>query len=169
MHTLSTLLYTHMYARMHLSSYIHVHTHALIKGVLNQGQSPQRTPLLQAHQLHTCIHTQSTLLLQWFSSGPRRSAISQSSQPPSSWNNLHAILQQNIEECTLTHTHTQQPLCTHTLHTLHSHAHTNQGCTEPGAEPPTYSLATCSPTTHTHTHTHKPTVLVRHSLPSSSS
>ena len=65
---------------------------------------------------------------------------------------------------TYTHTHTTATM--HTLHTLHSHAHTNQGCTKPGAEPPTYTLATCSPT---YTHTHKanittPSVLVCHSL-----
>ena len=38
----------------HFTLYTHMHT--LIKGVLNQGQSPQRTPLLHAH-LHLHIHT----------------------------------------------------------------------------------------------------------------
>ena len=35
---------------------LYTHMHILIKGVLNQGQSPQRTPLLHAH-LHLHIHT----------------------------------------------------------------------------------------------------------------
>ena len=48
------------------------------------------------------------------------------------------------------HAHTYQATLTCT------HVHTNQGCTEPGAEPPTYTLATSSPIpsyTHLHTHT----------------
>ena len=145
-------LHTHMHARTHLSSYIHVHTHALIKGVLNQGQSPHAHPCYKlTYYTHAHTHTINITTATVFLRPP--SAISQSSQAPSSWNNLHALLQQNIEVCT--HTHTQQPLCMHArmhAHTSHS-TFTNQGCTEPGAEPPTYTLATCSPTTHTHTHT----------------
>ena len=75
---------------------------------------------------------------------------------------LHTILEQNIKihnsHCCCAHTlHTplHSHVCTHALIKLHSCAYTctNQGCTEPGAEPPTYTLATSSPTTHMHTHT----------------
>ena len=154
-----------MHARTHLSSYIHVHTHALIKGVLNQGQSPQCTPLLQAHLLHTCTHTHTINITTATVFLRPPSAISQSSQPPSSWNNLHVILQQNIEVCTLTHMHTQQPLCTHFI--LYTHMHTLiKGVLNQGQSPQR------TPLLHAHLlHTHTqianittPTVLVHHSL-----
>ena len=118
-HTLHTPL---PYARMHLSSYIHVHTHALIKGVLNQGQSPQRTPLLQAHLLHTCIYTINITTAMVFLRPPpvsHQSVITTSQ-----------LLEQSACHTTAKywrmHTHTHA----HTTATVHAHtSHSTLTCT----------------------------------------
>ena len=147
--------HTHTHTQQPLCTHftLYTHMHTLIKGVLNQRQSPQRTPLLQAHlhlytHTHTHAHTINITTATVFLRPP--SAISQS-QPPSSWNTCMQYYYSKILKYAHTHTHTTATM--HTLHTLHSHAHTNQGCTEPGAESPTYTLATSSPIPlHTYTH-----------------
>ena len=175
MHTLSTLLYTHMYAHTYQATLTctHVHTN---QGCTEPGAEPPTYTLATSSPIpsythlhtHTCTHntlhiTTATVFLR------PPSAISQS-QPPSSWNTCMQYYSTILKHA---HTHTHTTATMHTLHTLHSYAHTNQGCTEPGAEPPMYTLATCSPT-YTHTHTHKanittPTILVCHTPPSSRS
>ena len=131
----------------HFTLYTHMHT--LIKGVLNQGHGePPMYTLATSSPIptHACTHNK-----HYHRNGFPQAPVSHQSVTASQLlEHLHAILQQNIEVCT--HTHTTATM--HTLHTLYSHAYTNHGGTEPGAEPPMYTLATCSPTlTHTHTHT----------------
>ena len=89
----------------------------LIKGVLNQGQSPQRTPLLYAHMyVSSYMHVQANA---------NQGCTEPGAEPP---------------------TYTLA-ICSHESSYMHVQANANQGCTEPGAEPPTYTLdymATCN-------------------------
>ena len=164
MHTLSTLLYTHMHAHTYQATLtLHTHTN---QGCTEPGAEPPtytlatssptpthiHTTYLHTHaHMHTCTHNK-----HYHCNGFPQAPVSHQSVTASQLlEHLHAIYYSKILKHTHTHTHTQQPLCTHfTLYILHLHAHTNQGCTEPEAEPPTYTLATCSPIpTHTCIHT----------------
>ena len=102
----------------------------LIKGVLNQGQSPQRTPLLYAHMNQAICTCRQTLIKGVLNQGqsPQRTPLT--IWPPVTEEN------KNINYCT----------CTHTSSYIYVQTNANQGCTEPGAEPPTYTLAICSHT-----------------------
>ena len=163
-HTLHTPLHSH--ACMHTLIKLHscAHMYTLIKGVLNQGQSPQRTPLLlylHAYMhLHTHAHTINITTATVFLRPP--SAISQS-QPPSSWNTCMPYYSKILKYA---HTHTQQPLCTH--FTLYTHMHTLiKGVLNQGQSPQCTPLLQAHLYIHTHAHTANiitPTVLVRHSL-----
>ena len=147
---------------------MHVHENA------NQGCTElgaRRAP--NVHPCYTHAHTINITTAIAFLRPP--SAISQTSQSPSSWNDLHAILQQNIKACTHTHTHNMQPLCTH--FTLYTHMHTLiKGVLNQGQSPQRTPLLHAHLHLHIHTHMHAhtanittPTVLVHHSLPSSRS
>ena len=117
-----------------------------IKGVLNQGQSPQRTPLLYAHMNRAICTCRQTLIKGVLNQGqsPQRTPL------------LYAHMYQAICTCRQTlikgvlnqgQSPQRTPLLYAHMHVssyMHVQANANQGCTEPGVEPPTYTLAICS-------------------------